>query len=145
MSDGTNVNENEDGFPAVQYAFFTAEGGQWVFRANSVPEIRAKINELLDEVDETEGPGMLADLQALKAAGVLKDGMNKAANKAAGGSAPADSGGLPAWVLPEASRVLGRPVEASEVATGLSKSGRNVGKPWFRIGDTFVNPPRNQG
>lgn len=143
MSD--NSEEFEGGYPPVQYAFFTAEGGQWVFRGDTVPHVRAKINELLDEVDETDGPGMLSDLQALKAAGVLKDGMNKAANKPAGGPAAADSGGLPAWVLPEASRVLGRPVEASEVASGLSKSGRNVGKPWFRVGDTFVNPPRNQG
>jgi hypothetical protein len=130
-------------FPAAQFAFFTPEGGQWVFRGDTVADVHAAINELLTLVDESEGPGILSDIQLLKAAGVLKEGSNPAQNKG-GGSAPAagGSGGYPDWVLSEATRIAGRTVEASEIKTGTLKSGPRVGQPWYKIGDEWINKPR---
>lgn len=127
-------------YPAVQYAFFTPEGGQWVFRGDTPADVRASIIDLLTEVDETDGPGLLADLQQLKAAGVLKEGMNPASAK--GGASAPDSGNLPEWVLTEASRVAGRQVSAGEIKQGIAKSGRNAGQPWYKLGDEWINKPR---
>ena len=128
-------------YPAVQYAFFTPEGGQWVFRGDTVADVHAAINELLTLVDETDGPGLLSDIQQLKAAGVLKEGTNPAQNKGGGGSSAAASG-FPDWVLTEASRIAGRAVDPSEIKQGIAKSGRNAGQPWYKIGDEWINKPR---
>jgi hypothetical protein len=130
---------DEVGFPAVQYAFFTPEGGQWVFRGDTVEDVSVQISDLLAAVDETDGPGLLSDIQALKAAGLLKAGANPAQK---GGSAAAASSDLPAWVLPAAAKIVGREVTPDEIKTGIAKSGPKAGQPWYKIGDTWVNQPR---
>lgn len=140
MSD--SADEFEAGtYPPVQYAFFTAEGGQWVFRGDTVADVQTLLTELLDAVDESEGPGILTDLQALKAAGVLKEGKNPAQNNSGGGSSGGDSS-LPSWVLTEAAKVMGREVSADEVKSGQYK---NKAGTWYKVGDNWINQPRGRG
>lgn len=134
------MSEATEGFNAFQYSFFTPEGGQIVLRANSATELHGHVDALLDAVDESEGPGLLTSIQQLKAAGLIKEATSRASASTGGGqSAPTSSGDLPPWVLPEASKIAGRQVEASEI-----KSGNYKNKPgkWFKLGDSWVNQPR---
>lgn len=130
-------------YPRSQYAFFTVEGGQWVFRGENPAEIAEQISELLALVDESEGPGLLSDLLLLKAAGVLKEG-NNPAQKGGGGASSSGGGNLPDWVLPQASKMAGREVQAHEIKSGEYKGGPKFGQThWFKLGDDWVNKPRN--
>jgi len=139
-----SADEIENGFPAAQYAFFTTEGGQWVFRGNDPAEIHDQLVALDELADETEGPGIQTTIRSLADKGILKAGANPAQNKgAAGAAAPAAAaGGLPDWVIPVATQIAGRAVDPSEIKSGIAKSGRNQGQPWYKFGDTFINKPR---
>ncbi len=130
--------DGTDSFPSVQYAFFSKEGGQWVFRGSTVAGVHSLLEELLELADETDGPGLLSTIQSIKAAGLIKDATSS--NTKSQGTSSSSS--FPAWVLSEAAKVAGREVTESEITTGIAKSGRNAGKPWYKFGETWINPPR---
>lgn len=132
------MSETSDSFNAVQYAFFTPEGGQIVIRTNTFADLQAHLDALLEAVDETDGPGLLTTIQQVKAAGLIKEATSRATSSG-GSTSAAASGSLPPWVLPEASKLMGREVTADEI-----KSGNYKNKPgkWYKVGDTWVNQPR---
>lgn len=134
--------DGTDSFPAVQYAFFSKEGGQWVFRGNNVASVHELLEELLTLADETDGPGLLSTIQNIKAAGLIKEATGAASGGNRQQSSSTGTGDFPGWVMAEAAKVAGHEVSASDIKTGIAKTGRNAGKPWYKYGDTWLNPPR---
>jgi len=147
MSDDLPFDGTDTKYPRVQYAFFTPENGQWVFRGDTVAEVEELLSEFLSSIDETEGPGILSTLLQIKAAGLVKEATSKAPAARSGGSNPtASSGEFPDWVYSEAKKTLGRDPNPGEIKTGVAKSGRNAGKPWYGLKDgdnmIWLNQPR---
>lgn len=133
----------DGGFNATQYAFFDSNSGQWVFRGNTVSDIEGHLEELLEAIDETDGPGLLTTLKSLKEAGIMKEAAVATAKGAAASARPAaDTGDIPAGIIAEATRIAGRQVDPTEIFRGIAKTGRNAGKPYYKFNDQFVNEPR---
>jgi hypothetical protein len=126
MSDDMPFDEGNS-FPSVQFAFFSKEGGQWVFRGTSVADVHELLNELLALADETDGPGILSTIQSIKAAGLIKDAAG-GGTKQSGSSGGSSSGGngIPAWLQARADELGGDP-----------KTGTKNGRTWYavKVGD----------
>lgn len=131
--------DGTDSFPAVQYAFFSKEGGQWVFRGNNVASVHGLLEELLSLADETDGPGLLSTIQSIKAAGLIKEATGSAnsggnrQNSSSGGSG--GGSGIPGWLQAKADDLGGEP-----------KTGTKNGRTWYavKVGDDmkWQQPPR---
>lgn len=128
--------DGTDSFPSVQYAFFSKEGGQWVFRGSTVAGVHSLLEELLALADETDGPGLLSTIQSIKAAGLIKDatGSNSGGGNRQGGSSNSSSG-TPGWLEDKAQELGGKAV-----------MGEKNGRKWYavKVGDDmkWQQPPR---
>lgn len=132
------ADENLAGYNKFQYAFFTPEGGQIVLRADSASDLKNGLDELLAEIDETEGPGLLSTIQAIKAAGLIKEVTSKGTgNAGTGGNGGSRSSGdnKPQWLLDKAQELGGE-----------ARMGTKNGKTWYavKVGDEmkWQNAPR---
>src|SRR5690242_4948062 len=118
------ADENLAGYNKFQYAFFTPEGGQIVLRADSASDLKNGLDELLAEIDETEGPGLLSTIQAIKAAGLIKEVTSKgnAGGNSSGGRSSGNSSNVPQWLQDKADELGGEP-----------KMGTKNGRTWFAV------------
>jgi hypothetical protein len=131
------ADENLSGYNRFQYSFFTPEGGQIVVRADTASELKGSLDDLLAEVDETEGPGLLSTIQTIKAAGLIKDVASKSSGTSGGQSASRSSSdsSMPQWLVAKAEELGGTP-----------RMGTKNGKTWYavQVGDkmNWQNAPR---
>lgn len=127
MTDDSPFDSETKAYPGAQYNFFTPEGGQFTFRADTVEDLSKVVSDFVDAIDETEAPGILSDLATIAAAGLVKQGGSGQRSSTGTAASTGNPGanhkaGAPDWLVQRANQLGGNAV-----------FGTKNGKDWFAV------------